>query len=264
MNGRPGPRRHRSRSWDEALTRRLHNAGMSNWDLATLLGVHEHDIDLDQLPDQPLHVVLELARRLDLHPADLAPYAEDAYAHPRYTDTQNPPDNADTEQDAAAVLNALAHAGRPLSADFLAESLGWDTGRVAGALEHAWAHPDLGGPHALRRAAPAHFTLGPRLDVLTDRQMNRLHPVDHTDLWRRPEDPDYRPLQRDVLSEADARVLYDAYRNGEILHTGIEGSTVAGLVDAGLLVTVGDDTAALADDVQYSLRLMTSDDANPY
>ncbi|GHD82126.1 hypothetical protein ACFQL8_10545 [Streptomyces goshikiensis] len=35
--------------------------------------------------------------------------------------------------------------------------------------------------------------------VLTDRQMNRLHP----DLWRHPEDPDYRPLQRDVLSEAD-------------------------------------------------------------
>ncbi|MFD6936905.1 hypothetical protein ACFWAP_12225 [Streptomyces goshikiensis] len=194
-------------------------------------------------------------------PADLAPYAEDAYAHPRYADAQNPPDDSDTEQDAVVVLNARAHAGCPLSADFLAESLGWGTGRVAGALEHAWAHPDLGGPYALRRAAPAHFTLGPRLDVLTDRQMNRLHPLDHTDL-RRPEDPDYRPLQRDVLSEADARVLYDA-RNGEILHNGIEGSTVAGLVDAGLLVTVGDDTAALADDVQYSLRFMTSDGVNP-
>ncbi|MFD6874367.1 MULTISPECIES: hypothetical protein [unclassified Streptomyces] len=83
-------------------------------------------------------------------------------------------------------------------------------------------------------------------------------------MWRRPEDPDYRPLQRDILSEADARVLYDAYRNGEILHAGIEGSTVAGLVDAGLLVIVGDDTATLADDVQYGLRLMTSDDPSTY
>lgn len=30
---------------------------------------------MDALPNQPLHVVLELARRLDLHPADLTPYA---------------------------------------------------------------------------------------------------------------------------------------------------------------------------------------------
>ncbi|WP_327415343.1 hypothetical protein [Streptomyces sp. NBC_01233] len=76
--------------------------------------------------------------------------------------------------------------------------------------------------------------------------MNRLHPVDHTDLWRRPEDPDRRPLQRDVLSEADARVLYEACRDGEVLYTGIEGSTVVGLIDAGLLIRVGDDAATLA------------------
>ncbi|MDX3426037.1 MULTISPECIES: hypothetical protein [unclassified Streptomyces] len=37
--------------------------------LADLPGVHEHDISLDHLPNQPLHVVLELARRLDLTPA---------------------------------------------------------------------------------------------------------------------------------------------------------------------------------------------------
>jgi hypothetical protein len=37
--------------------------------LADLPGVHEHDIPLDHLPNQPLHVVLELARRLDLTPA---------------------------------------------------------------------------------------------------------------------------------------------------------------------------------------------------
>ncbi|MEU2675028.1 hypothetical protein ABZ622_40745 [Streptomyces sp. NPDC007164] len=84
---------------------------MSAWELADLLGVHEHDISLDHLPNQPLHVVLELARRLDLHPADLTPYAAEVYDHPRYFDAQFPTEPAPgTDTDAVAVLNALAHA----------------------------------------------------------------------------------------------------------------------------------------------------------
>ncbi|MFI9045546.1 hypothetical protein [Streptomyces sp. NPDC053427] len=55
---------------------------MSAWELADLLGVHEHDVTMDALPNQLLHVVLELARRLDLHPAGLAPYAEVVYRDP--------------------------------------------------------------------------------------------------------------------------------------------------------------------------------------
>ncbi|MFG3398842.1 hypothetical protein [Streptomyces parvus] len=52
--------------------------------------VHEHDITLDNLPNQPLHVVLELARRLDLHPGDLTPCAAQVYDHPRYFDGPSP------------------------------------------------------------------------------------------------------------------------------------------------------------------------------
>ncbi|MGW0670669.1 hypothetical protein [Streptomyces sp. NPDC002746] len=115
---------------------------MSAWELADLLGVHEHDITLDNLPNQPLHVVLELARRLDLHPGDLTPYAAQVYGHPRYFDAQFPTEPAPgTDTDAIAVLNALAHAGRPLTADFLAESLSWSLDRVSDAIERAWAYP---------------------------------------------------------------------------------------------------------------------------
>ncbi|MGW7251637.1 hypothetical protein [Streptomyces decoyicus] len=118
--------------------------------------------------------------------------------------------------DALAVLNALAHASRPITADFLAESLGWDLDRVSDAIERAWAYPHLAGPYALRRAAPAHFTLSPRLDVLTDRQMNWVHPANHTQPWRHPQDAHYRPLQRDVLSSQDAAVLFQASYDGTV------------------------------------------------
>lgn len=155
------PPRYKPRGWGDELRRRLHNAGLSAWELADLLGVHESAITMDALPNQPLHIILELARRLDLHPADLTPYAEGVYQLPRYRDAEHPPNEPGADADAAAVLNALAHTGRPLTADYLAESLGWAYDRTAEAL----AHPELGGPYALRRAAPHHFTLSPRNDV---------------------------------------------------------------------------------------------------
>ncbi|WP_326791687.1 hypothetical protein OHA79_03370 [Streptomyces sp. NBC_00841] len=83
---------------------------------------------------------------VDLHPADLTPYTEAVYGLPRYHDTQCPPEDPGADADATAVLNALAHAGRPLTADYLAESLRWTYDRTADALAHAWARPDLGGP----------------------------------------------------------------------------------------------------------------------
>ncbi|MFM9584256.1 hypothetical protein [Streptomyces caniscabiei] len=40
--------------------------------------------------------------------------------------------------------------------------------------------------------------------------------------------------------------------------------TVAGLIDAGLLVRADDGTAVLADDVRYSLRLTDADDISTH
>jgi hypothetical protein len=262
------PPRYKPRGWGEELRRRQHNAGMSAWELADLLGVHEADISLDHLPNQPLHVVLELARRLDLHPADLTPYAAGVYDRPRYFDAQLPPEPAPgTDTDAVALLNALAHAGRPLTADFLAECLRWNLDRVSDAIERAWAHPHLAGPYALRCTAPAHFTLSPRLDVLTERQMNWVHPANHTEAWRNPRDAHYRPLQRDVLSDEDAAVLFEASYDGSVSTDPEEptAATIAGLLDAGLLVRADDSgTAVLADDVRYGLRLTDADDVSTY
>lgn len=87
------PPRYKPRGWGDELRRRLHNAGLSAWELADLLGVHESAITMDALPNQPLHIILELARRLDLHPADLTPYAEAVYRLPRYRDAEHPPTN---------------------------------------------------------------------------------------------------------------------------------------------------------------------------
>ncbi|WP_443290536.1 hypothetical protein [Streptomyces sp. IBSNAI001] len=259
------PRKHQPRGWGTEIRRRLHSAGMTSWELADLLGVHENDIRLDALPNQPLHVVLELARCLDLHPADLTPFAEEVYRLPRHHQVQQPHDPG-AEADAAAVLNALAHAGRPITADYLAESLHWDTDRTIEALEHAWADPGLGVPYALRRVAPAHFALAPRLDVLTDEQMNAIHPGNHSATWRNPNGTHRRPLQRDVLSDLDATILYQAWHDGSV-PAGEDGPwahAVAGLIDAGLLTATTDGHAALADDVQYSLRPSDTDDVNPY
>ncbi|MES9512144.1 hypothetical protein ABWJ92_38205 [Streptomyces sp. NPDC000609] len=113
--------------------------------------------------------------------------------------------------------------------------------------------------------APAHFALSPRLDVLTERQMNWVHPADHTESWRQPGDSHYRPLQRDVLSSQDAAVLFQASFEGSVSTDPEEpaAATVAGLLDAGLLVRAHDGTAVLADDVRYGLRL-TDEDVSTY
>ncbi|WP_411076351.1 TetR/AcrR family transcriptional regulator C-terminal domain-containing protein [Streptomyces sp. cmx-4-7] len=101
----------------------------------------------------------------------------------------------------------MRYAGRPLTADYLAESLRWTYDRTADALAYAWDRPDLGGPYALRRAAPHHFTPSPRNDVLTDQQMDWVHPADHAPAWRTPHRPpgSRRPHRHDV-----ALGLFDA------------------------------------------------------
>ncbi|KOG61734.1 hypothetical protein ADK76_13610 [Streptomyces griseoflavus] len=111
-----------------------------------------------------------------------------------------------------------------------------------------------------------HLTLSPRLDVLTDRQMNWVHPANHTEPWRDPRDPYHRPLQRDALSKQDAAVLFQASYEGGVSTDTQEptAATVTGLLDAGLLARAANGTAVLADDVRYRLRLADTDDASTY
>jgi hypothetical protein len=65
------------------LRERLRDAGLSAWELGDLLGIHPH---LVRGPDplltgRPVQVLIEIARRLDSHPADLVPELEPLLSH---------------------------------------------------------------------------------------------------------------------------------------------------------------------------------------
>lgn len=145
--------------------RRLLAVGMTPWQLADLLGVHEHQIDLDELPDLPVRVLIELARRLDIHPADLMPDADDLFERPRHREVldRRPPGTA---RDALTLITALAHGDGPLTADGIAAALLWPGPRLDAALDYARTHPDAGGALALRRVPLDGYTAAPRLDIL--------------------------------------------------------------------------------------------------
>ena len=177
-SGRPirreGPqRRLNSVQKSYVIKRRLLAAGMTGWQLADLLGVHEHQIDLEELPDLPVRVLLELARRLDMHPADLMPGSDELFELPRQRQVADRrPAGAD--HDALTVLTALAYADGPLTADTLAAALSWTRHRTGTALDHARAHPDVGGVLLLRHVPPEAYTVTPRLDVLDAYQVDAL------------------------------------------------------------------------------------------
>ncbi len=83
---------------------------------------------------------------------------------------------------------------------------------------------------------------------------------------RNPNGTHRRRLQRDVLSDLDATVLYQAWHDGSVTahEDGPWAHAVAGLIDAGLLTVTTDGATVLADDVQYSLRAIDTDDVNLY
>ncbi|KMO93497.1 hypothetical protein [Streptomyces roseus] len=171
---REGPQRRRdSVQKSYVIKRRLLAAGMTGWQLADLLGVHEHQIDLEELPDLPVRVLLELARRLDMHPADLMPGSDDLFELPRQRRVADRrPVGAD--HDALTVLTALAYADDPLTADALAAALSWTRHRTDTALDHARTHPDTGGVLLLRHVPPEAYTVTPRLDILDAYQVDAL------------------------------------------------------------------------------------------
>lgn len=249
-------RTHRQES--TVIRRRLHAAGITSWELAELLGVHEHDTDLDDLP---LHVVLDLARRLDINPIDLAPDTEHLYAIPRYRETEDvnyqSPETRTTADDVLAVITALAHARRPTSLDVLVDAVGWPRERILTAIEHAEEHRDVGGPLVLRREPCEHFTVTPRMDLLSATQLDHLvgnHTV-QGDGQRALSH--YRPVQSGVLSRFDAEALLHVWARPEFRpEDNLEEYALDDLVESGLVVTDDHGAFILHEDVQYSLRLL--------
>ena len=148
------------------LPGRLRDAGLSAWELGDLLGIHPHLVRDPHplLTGRPARVLIEIARRLDTHPADLVPELEPLLSHRR----QARRDAGGGQDRRADALTALAAARAPLSADQLARALSWQLPRTAAAI--AQDNPDLGGPLALRRIPPEPWTITPRLDVLTQAQ----------------------------------------------------------------------------------------------
>ncbi|MER8237497.1 hypothetical protein [Streptomyces sp. NPDC094049] len=249
MSNRPprreGPQRRReSVQRSHVIKRRLLAAGMTGWQLADLLGVHEHLIDLDELPDLPVRVLLELARRLDMHPADLMTGADDLFELPRQRQVlDRRPTGAD--HDARTAVTALAYADGPLTAEALAAALSWTRHRTDAALDHARAHPDAGGALALRHVPPEAYTATPRLDALAP------HQVDALSGRRNP-----RPDIRGPIQPVEAEVLLRVWVDG-----GIDSGDAAqrqALEDlaAADMVTRGDIIDRFHDNVSYSLRML--------
>jgi len=250
-----GPRRiDYATSWHSAaIKRRLHTAGMTTWELADLLGVHEHQVDLEELPDLPVRLWLEVARRLDLHPADIIRGAAELFELPRITAPDNSPD-PERDHDALTVITALAHAGQPLDAEDLADALDWPHPRVAEALQYARTHRDIGGALVLRAEPPDHFTATARMDLLSHDQHDQLV------AWHNKDGPDQpiRPRSRlEPLDALEAETLLTVFwreRPDSAQHHAATALRAAGLLLAG----VDDDFLAL--DVLTSLRLYRDDE----
>jgi len=237
------------------LRERLRDAGMSAWELGDLLGIHPHlvsDSYGQPLTARPVQALIEIARRLDLHPADLVPELEPLLSHRRAR--RDAGDGQDRRADALAVLTALATARAPLSAAQLARALGWPLPRTAAAIAAAQDNPSLGGPLALRRIPPETWTVTPRLDILTPAQRRGLRDL----------------TGAAHLDDDQARVLLAALAAGQKWQGGNYpglrarpgwAAAEAALKQAGLIYsTTSPDEVHVSDDVKFSLRY--SDDGH--
>jgi hypothetical protein len=255
----------------DLFRRRQQHSGLSLWELGDLLGIHPHHLHVvdtsGALVDQPVRVLIDLARQLDMHPADLVPGLEPLLGNRRDPATHHPPTTrapddpagqddvgeppADT--DARTVLAVLATAATQVTVDELATVLGWTLDRTAAALDHAFDRPELAGPYALRRIPPAAFTLAPRLDQLTDWQR-----ADLTGLVN----------HRAPLTVAQAQALLAAINLGNLpdYKTWPEDhrAVVQQLKDRGLIHTTnGPHRVDVHPDVLLSLRYHVIDELDP-
>lgn len=79
------------------LHQRVRAAGLSLWELGDLLGVHPHYLHptTEPLDSLPVAVLIDLARRIDMHPADLVPALDTVLHHPRAHPPPRRPDAAE-------------------------------------------------------------------------------------------------------------------------------------------------------------------------
>jgi hypothetical protein len=167
-----------------------HPVRRSRWSHHFHGGAAQH---AERLGDLPFRVIVDLARRLDMHPAEFVASLHSALANNRDTiwpasDPDTVPSRPGAAGDADVVLAALAHAVEALTVDELATALAWSLDRVTAALDYAAQHPEVAGPVAARRTEPGTYTVTARLDRLTAAQrqnLGQLHlyrnplPVEH-------------------------------------------------------------------------------------
>jgi hypothetical protein len=235
------------------LRERLRDSGLSPWELGDLLGIHPHLVRDPNPPldGRPVQVLIEIARRLDIHPADLVPELE-----PLLSRRRQAPGNdlgQDLRADALTVLTALVTARAPLSADQLTRVLGWQLPRTAAAIAAAQNDPDLAGPLALRRVPPETWTVTPRLDILTQAQRRALRDT----------------TGAATLDDDQASVLLAAITVGQKwqsdTYAGLRArpgwaTAETALKEAGLIYSSsGPDEVHVSDDVRFSLRYSDDD-----
>jgi hypothetical protein len=233
---------------------RVRAAGLSLWELGDLLGIHPHHLNPHFEPSAglPAVVLVELARRLDMHPGELVPalFSAGTTAGPgrAATEMAGPVVTEAIESldaDATLVLTALSYAVESLAVDDLAAALEWPLCRVAAALGHAAGHPRLAGPVALRRTGHDTYTVTARLDQLSGEQLRRLG---QAQLYRHP----LTPGQAHILLAAFAlRGDPQGYREHRANHPDAERElTRAGLVRS----EHSPDRPDISQDVWFSLR----------
>lgn len=232
------------------FSQQVRAAGLSLWELGDLLGIHPHYLHptTERLDSLPAAVLVDLARRLDMHPCDLMPELDAVLANGRRTPHQ-PAGGQTQRDDTRLVLTALAYAVKPLTVDDLADALDWPLPRVAAALDHATTNPEPAGPVALRRTAPNTYTITARLDRLTAAQLHRLG---QAQLYRHPLTAEQAHMLLAALAFNDDPDNYVEHRRA---HPDAEdGLKRAGLVHA----ANGPHQPRVEADVRFSLRYFNS------
>jgi len=230
-------------SGTDLYRQRVAASGLSTRELGDLAGIHPHLLSGPALGGQPARALAELARALQMHPADLYPGLAGVTGHPRHRDA-DPGAAPGVREDALALLTALAYARAPLAAGDLAAALDWPLHRVTAALGRAREDPGLGGPMMLRRVPPHAWALSPRPGTLSPRQQDAITSAARAAQLLTGE-------QATVLLAALAFGQTPRYASFREAHPHAEHT----LKETGLLRSAaGPHRAAVSSDVRFSLR----------